>query len=66
MLVAVRFKTKHSPYNAGEVAGFEEDEARRLIKVGVAELYVVEPETPATTDADPAVRQRDPAPRRRR
>ena len=32
----VRFVRRTPPYNAGEVAGFKEDEARRFIRIGAA------------------------------
>lgn len=39
-----------SPYQTGEVAGFPETEARRLIEAGVAEEYVVRAETGPPAD----------------
>lgn len=41
MMMAVRFKVGYSPYNAGEVAGFPPEIARRLIQSGVAEEYAM-------------------------
>lgn len=38
-MMVVRFKTGMSPYQSGEVAGFPEEEARRLIRAGVVEEY---------------------------
>lgn len=35
--VAVRFTQAHGIYNAGEIAGFRPEVAKRLIKSGVAE-----------------------------
>lgn len=35
----VRFVKGNAPYNAGEVAGFDEDIAARLIEAGVAVPY---------------------------
>jgi len=40
-MIAVRFKVGIAPYQANELAGFPEAEARRLIQAGVAEEYVV-------------------------
>jgi len=37
-MVQVRFLRSHSPYNAGELAGFPDDQARRLMDLGAAEL----------------------------
>lgn len=34
---AIRFLTKQSPYNGGEVAGFSDEVADRYVKAGVAE-----------------------------
>lgn len=42
MLVAVRFKELCPPYNAMEVAGFDEDRAAYLVNKGVA-VYVKRP-----------------------
>lgn len=41
-MMTVRFKTSYSPYNAGEVAGFPPEIARRLIQSGVAEEVMPE------------------------
>jgi len=38
-MMAVKFIKGMSPYQAGEIAGFPESEARRLIQSGVAEEY---------------------------
>ncbi len=43
MLKPVRFVHSHAPYNAGEVAGFDEATANRLIATGVAVPYAPEP-----------------------
>lgn len=40
----VRFVAKHSPYNAGDVATFEDDFAQALVTGGVAESTKPEPE----------------------
>lgn len=47
-MMAVKFVKGMSPYQAGEIAGFPEEEARRLIQAGVAEEYAVKksPEKP--------------------
>jgi len=37
-MVQVRFIRSHSPYNAGELAGFPDAQARRLMDLGAAEL----------------------------
>jgi hypothetical protein len=42
----IRFKVGVSPYQAGELAGFPEAEARCLIEAGVAEEY--QPQTDET------------------
>ena len=36
-LIAVKFVRAHTPYAAGEIAGFEADEAKKLVKNEVAE-----------------------------
>lgn len=59
-MMIVRFKTGVSPYQSGELAGFPEAEARRLIKAGLAEEYVskkaeIEKETEAEQVKAPQV-----------
>lgn len=36
-LVSVTFKASASPYHKGDVAGFDEDTAKRLVDAGVAD-----------------------------
>ncbi len=40
----VRFIRSWGVYNAGEVAGFDEETVRKLIKLGVVEILEVEKE----------------------
>jgi len=37
----VKFIKRYSPYQSGEIAGFEDKEAVRLINLGVAEHYSI-------------------------
>ena len=37
-MILVRFIKPWSPYNPGEQAGFTDDQARRLVSLGVAQL----------------------------
>jgi hypothetical protein len=37
MMVQVKFVQKFAPYQAGEVAGFSEDRAAKLVSSGIAE-----------------------------
>lgn len=37
-MIQVRFVKSHSPYNTGEIAGFPDEQARRLMQIGAAEL----------------------------
>ena len=34
----IRMKKKHRPFNSGEVAGFSDEEALRLIRLGIGEI----------------------------
>ncbi len=54
-MIPVRFLAGQPPYNAGEVAGFPDAEAERLIATGVAEAYVAEgaPEVNKAVEAPP-------------
>lgn len=47
-MVLVQFLRPHSPYNAGEVAGFPDEQAHRLVAHGVAQAVV-----PAVVAAPP-------------
>jgi hypothetical protein len=49
----LRLLKQHSRYNAGEIAGFEETEAARLIANKIAEAYVPEGAAPAAEDKAP-------------
>lgn len=44
---AMLFKHTSGPYNAGEIAGFSEEEAKKLEDRGIAVAY--QPEQPAET-----------------
>lgn len=59
MLKPVRFVHSHAPYNAGEVAGFDEATANRLIAAGVAVPYM--PEVPEARAAAMEAPPRDRA-----
>lgn len=48
----VRLTAKVPPYQAGEVADFPEDRARRLVTAGAAE-FVDSPEPPVAPEVDP-------------
>ena len=63
MMVPVRFLRCHLSYGVGELAGFAQGEARRLIERGIA--APAEVETPAEVEADAAPVEVKPAPRRR-
>lgn len=52
---AIVFTTKQAPYNAGEVAGFPDEEAMRLIEAGVAVAYGAPGKAPDAPPADKAV-----------
>lgn len=56
----VRFRSKVPPYQAGEVAGFPDGEARRLIALGSAEAVV--DETPAPPPEPEAAEEKKPDP----
>ena len=50
-MVSVKFLKPCPPYNAGEVAGFNDDHANRFIELGSAELVVKEsPKVEAKTE----------------
>lgn len=49
--MVVKFLRGYPPYNAGEVAGFEDGVANDLIRKGVADLY--KPEVLAEAVAEP-------------
>jgi len=55
MMLPVLFLTGWMAYNAGEVAGFPEAEARHLIARGIAEPLSVEQSGPAREGAPPRV-----------
>lgn len=58
----LQFLKKQSPYNAGEIAGFDDTLAERLIKAGIAKLAPPKPKEETTGDAGPLellTRQRD-------
>jgi len=52
MLVRVRFRIHSSPYNAGEIAGFEREYADRLVSRKIAELVT---DTPAVIKDVPMI-----------
>ncbi len=57
----IRFLQPDSPYMTGEVAGFAEDVADRLIQRGIAEPHEPEPKpepTPEPADATDTGRRR--------
>jgi hypothetical protein len=51
-MVRVQFLRKQTPYNAGEIAGFDDSVAQRLIKAGVAKLAPANGETREEAGAD--------------
>lgn len=50
----IKFIKRYSPYQSGEIAGFEDKEATRLINIGVAERYSI-PRKPKTEDFEAPV-----------
>jgi hypothetical protein len=50
-LVPIRFTDKHSPYNAGEIAGFPPALAKRYLDAGFAEYHVSDKAPQATDEA---------------
>lgn len=51
----IKFLTSCSPYTTGEIAGFDEETADRLVKAGVAEPYPKEaPKAPVSPVAPAA------------
>jgi len=52
--LVLKFITNHSPYSIGEVAGFPEKRAERLIELGVAVLH--DPKNTAEADGLRALR----------
>jgi hypothetical protein len=64
-MMPVRFTRGQAPYNAGEVAGFPQAEAERMIAVGVAVPYApasAAPSAPAKTlDTPPVDKMARPA-----
>jgi|GEM_PF-4623470 len=68
-MIVVRFKVGMAPYQANELAGFPEAEARRLIQAGAAEEYAVKksqekPQVNKMVNAAP--NKAEPRPRTRR
>lgn len=63
-MMTVKFIKGMSPYQAGELAGFPEAEARRLIQSGVAEEYTTKAKIAETktVKAPPADKMVDSAP----
>ena len=58
----LQFLKKQSPYNAGEIAGFDDTLAERFIKAGIARLASTKPKEETSGDAGPLellTRQRD-------
>ena len=52
-MIAVTFTRHHTPYNAGEIAGFPEDIAHAFVKNGVAD-YVNADDAPKAEQVEPA------------
>ena len=50
MKVVLKFTRRHQMYNAGEIAGFKPDYARRLVSAGVARYHT--PELPPVQNPD--------------
>lgn len=59
-MMAVKFIKGMSPYQAGEIAGFPEAEARRLIQAGVAEEYSAQKDISGQVKEDEAERVKAP------
>lgn len=67
-MLVVRLKAPYRNCNAGEIAGFPDAEARRLIERGAAEPHgtaTVQQPTPAVQAPAPPVQSRDPQPQHR-
>lgn len=61
MMIPVRFIRGHMSYGVGELAGFAQGEARRLIERGIVEPV----EAPAEVEAQAAPAEVEAAPRKR-
>ena len=61
----VRFLRTCLPYVAGDIAGFDDNQARDLVSRGVAVLHERNPQ-PQKRDAPPEMNRMAPSPRRKK
>lgn len=66
-MMTVRFSKGHAPYKVGDIAGFPEGEAKKLIEAGVCEAYgtkkAAQPkQEPKEETEEPGTKQVDQAP----